>query len=157
MENPELEFQKTALAACRSNIAQQEAEIKRLNECLVIRNKRILQLESQIGHASEFIAARDTSNENTPDVPLQTVLSKLEYIENKLKTEHAATHSNNIVINSCQHDHPTLKQRSSIMTQTDLTRIDEPTAMDETDEEPANDFSDEPDESQATVSNPTSL
>ena len=58
LENPELEFQKTALSACRSTIAQQEAELKRLKESLDIRNKRILLLESQLGVASETIAAR---------------------------------------------------------------------------------------------------
>ena len=64
-ENPELEFHKTALSACRSTIAQQEAELKRLNEALDIRNKRILQLESQLGQACDFYAQRDSPEDNT--------------------------------------------------------------------------------------------
>ena len=38
--NPEIEFQKASLDACRSTIIQQEAEIKRLKEALDLRNKR---------------------------------------------------------------------------------------------------------------------
>ena len=60
LSNPEIEFQKTALNACRSTIAQLEAEKKRLNETLSIRNRRIMQLEEQIGHASDYVASRDT-------------------------------------------------------------------------------------------------
>ena len=57
---PELEFLRTTLSSCRSNISQQEAEIKRLHENIDIRNKRIAQLETQIGHASDYVSARPT-------------------------------------------------------------------------------------------------
>jgi hypothetical protein len=54
--DPEREFEKTALDTCRGTIIQQEAELKRLNEGLDIRNKRIMQLDSQVGIASTFIS-----------------------------------------------------------------------------------------------------
>ena len=57
--DPEREFEKTALDTCRGTIIQQEAELKRLNEGLDIRNKRIMQLDSQMGIASTFISSRD--------------------------------------------------------------------------------------------------
>ena len=60
LENPELEFQRTALDSCRSTIVQQEADLKRLNETLDIRNKRIMQLEDQIGIAASYVSNRDT-------------------------------------------------------------------------------------------------
>ena len=59
VDNPEHEFQKTALDACRSTIAQQEAEIKKLNEGMDVRNKRILQLENQVGVATSYLSSRN--------------------------------------------------------------------------------------------------
>ena len=56
--DPELEFQKSALDAC-STIVQQETELKRIQETLDIRNKRIMQLESQIGTATTQISSRN--------------------------------------------------------------------------------------------------
>ena len=61
VNEPEKEFQKVALDACRSTIIQQEAELKRLNECLDIRNKKIMQLESQVGVATTYLSSRDSS------------------------------------------------------------------------------------------------
>ena len=61
LENPEMEFQRTALDSCRSTIVQQEADLKRLNEALDIRNKRIMQLEDQIGIAASYVSSRDTN------------------------------------------------------------------------------------------------
>ena len=58
---PEKEFHKAALDACRSTIVQQEADLKRLNESLDIRNKTIMQLESQVGVAKSYLASRDPS------------------------------------------------------------------------------------------------
>ena len=57
--HPEQEFHKAALDACRSTIVQQEADIKTLKESLDIRNKKILQLEGQVGVAKSYLSARD--------------------------------------------------------------------------------------------------
>ena len=60
--DPENEFLKTALDACRSNIVQQETELKKLNEGLDIRNKRIMQLENQVGVAETLTKVNDSLN-----------------------------------------------------------------------------------------------
>ena len=65
LDNPEAEFQKTALDSCRSTIIQQQSEIKRLSESLDIRNKRIMQLESQIGIAASYMSSRDSNTAKT--------------------------------------------------------------------------------------------
>ena len=52
--HPEQEFHKVALEACSSTIVQQEADIKTLKESLDIRNKKILQLEGQVGVAKSY-------------------------------------------------------------------------------------------------------
>lgn len=119
LEHPEFEFQKTALSACRSIIAQQEVELKRLNEAVDIRNKRILLLESQIGHASEFAASRDNSNNSSGNH--HTVLDRIDDIERKLNSIVPAPSSNSIVINTCQSSSPILKESKIAMTQTNLT------------------------------------
>ena len=115
-ENPDLEFQQTALSACRSTIAQQESEIKRLKEGLDIRNKRILQLESQIGEAADHIAGRDNIAYSATN-GLQPILSRLNNIESKIASLSTQT-SNNIVIHSGM-SQPYLKGGISAMTQTD--------------------------------------
>ena len=61
----ELEFHKTALNTCRSNIAQQEVELKRLKESIEIRNKRIMNLEAQVGHASDLFANRNINDSSS--------------------------------------------------------------------------------------------
>ena len=71
LDNPEAEFQKTALDSCRSTIIQQQSEIKRLGESLDIRNKRIMQLESQIGVAASYMSNRD-SNTSTARMEANT-------------------------------------------------------------------------------------
>ena len=100
--DPELEFLKTALSACRSTISQQEAELKRLNECLNIRNKRITQLELQVGHASDYISARNPPS-HIPEHSLSVISEKLDILTRKVERQDAAV-PNRIVINSC---HPT--------------------------------------------------
>ena len=83
---------------------------------------------------------------------MQTVISKLESIENKINCLQTAPASKSIVINSCQPAYPTLKQRSTTMTQTDLTSNDpedEPTAVDDT-EDASGDTANIDDASQAT-------
>ena len=101
MENPEAEFNKTALNTCRSTIAQQEVELKRLKEVAAIRNKRILQLEELVGHASESIDSRDNSS-GSAEISPHTILSRLEQLEIKLAKLQPSQACNNIVINSCQ-------------------------------------------------------
>ena len=59
--NPEIEFQKTQLDACRSTIVQQEAEIKKLSEALDLRNKKIMQLEGQVTVAASSLSSRESS------------------------------------------------------------------------------------------------
>ena len=61
LTDPEKECLKTAPDSCRSSITQQESEIKRLNESLDIRNRRIMLLESQVNIAASHVAA------STPD------------------------------------------------------------------------------------------
>ena len=56
---PEAEFQKAAIDACRSTIVQQEAELKKLREGLDVRNKKIIQLEDQVGIAKTYLSSRD--------------------------------------------------------------------------------------------------
>ena len=87
-KEPELEFLKVSLDTCRGTIAQQQSEIKKLNETLDIRNKVIVQLEAQVGHAADHLAARvghTTSNIATGDISallnidknVTTILSRL--------------------------------------------------------------------------------
>ena len=59
--DPDKEFLQTSLDTCRSSIAQQETELKRLKETLAIRDKIILQLEGQVQHAASTIGGRSTS------------------------------------------------------------------------------------------------
>ena len=58
--DPDTEFYKSSLDACKSTIIQQESEIRKLRETLDIRNKRIVQLESQMGTAAINNASRPT-------------------------------------------------------------------------------------------------
>ena len=59
VSDPQTEFNQTALDSCRSTIVQQEAELKVLRESNVVKNKKIMQLESQIGVATSYISSRD--------------------------------------------------------------------------------------------------
>ena len=103
-----------------------------MRETLDVRNKRLLQLEAQVGHATDFIAARDNPNSN-PDNILQAVLQRVEAIELRLAGLQNPPSSNNIVINSCHSTTPDLKERKSMMTQTDPCDID-PDCIDDTPE-----------------------
>ena len=87
--NPELEFQKSALDACRSTIIQQEAELRKLKETLDIRNKKIMQLESQVSSATSYISSRNTRDESTGnglslEESLTSINSFLARIESRL-------------------------------------------------------------------------
>ena len=126
-DNPELEFHRTALSACRSTIAQQEAELKRLNEAMDIRYKRILQLESQLGQSCDLYAQRDVPEGNNANI-LKSVSEKLDNIAAILASSSAAHTANNIVINSCSANPDKMKQSKSVMIQTNTARntSDEP-------------------------------
>ena len=92
LDAPETEFLRTALSSCRSTITQQESEIKRINEGLRLRDKRIMKLEAQIGTAADTIAARAPTNDDTN--------AKLTDLLEKLCTTHHHSPSN-IYINPC--------------------------------------------------------
>ena len=100
LNNAEMEFQKTALDAMRSNIVQQEVEIRRLNECLDIRNKRIMQLEDQVGHAADYMASRDSHH--SKDNPKSDIDEKLAELTAKVNAflSSSVSPTNNIYINS---------------------------------------------------------
>ena len=74
---PEKEFQKAVIDACRSTITQQEAELKRLNENLDIRNKKIMQLESQVGSAASYLSSRDTGHQSNISTNISDHLTAL--------------------------------------------------------------------------------
>ena len=100
VDNPEHEFQKTALDACRSTIAQQEAEIKKLNEGMDVRNKRILQLENQVGVATSYLSSRNceksedqTIQNSSLNVLLNKVCSLLENFNQKSSIVNVYTNS----------------------------------------------------------------
>jgi hypothetical protein len=63
-----------------------------------------VQLESQVGHASDLIAARGTPNQLCED-KLKAVADKVDEISAKLERLQTSQPSNNIVINSCHPDH----------------------------------------------------
>ena len=102
VNDPEKEFLQTALDSCRSNIIQQETELKKLKESLHLRNKKIIQLEGQISCASDLIGSRNVNQSSNP-IPtctategihksLETLINKIEMISTKPV--------NNIIINN---------------------------------------------------------
>ena len=87
ISDPENEFLQTSVDSCRSTIVQQETEIKRLKESQDVRNKRIMQLESQVGHAASHINSRNIEKNDPNILPdehinlaesVKLILSKLE-------------------------------------------------------------------------------
>ena len=111
--DPENEFLKTSLDACRSNIVQQETELKKLREGMGIRNKRIMQLEDQIGVAASYMSSRDTGMAigNSPGITetnsklvdcMNLVLTKLTL----LSESSAKTQSVNVYNNACDPQKP---------------------------------------------------
>ena len=117
--NAELEFTKTALSSCRSTISQQESELKRLKETLEIRNKRIVQLELMVSHASDNIAARHPNN-NSSDDGLNGLSDKVDELLRKMDVHlgKVPAPSSNIVINSCHASYSQSKKDSSSQTAT---------------------------------------
>ena len=98
VDAPETEFLRTALSSCRSTITQQESEIKRINEGLRLRDKRIMQLEAQIGAAADTIASRGPTNDDT-NAKLNDLLEKLSSMNHHQPS--------NIYINPCHANHST--------------------------------------------------
>ena len=121
VDNPELEFNRTALSACRSTITQQEVELKRLKESLALRNKRLLQLESQIGVASEQLSSRNS--EQGPE--MKALIGRIDTVESKLNTlvSGPGHPSTSIIVNSCHSENYDLKRRKSVGTQTTCGKL----------------------------------
>ena len=107
--HPEQEFQKAAIDACRSTIIQQEADIKTLKESLDIRNKKILQLESQVGSARSYMSSREMPhvNDNPSNQQLCDILASMNLIHTKLNliTDNGLIKPQavNVYNNPCQH------------------------------------------------------
>ena len=120
VENPEIEFLKTALSSCRSTISQQEMELRRLKETLEIRNRRICNLETQVGQASDIIADRAPPSQHNQNCcnKLEDLKNKIDIVSMKLENFQATQPSHSFVINSCHQNTSNLKQHSS--TQTNL-------------------------------------
>ena len=103
INDPEKEFQQTALDSCRSTIVQQESQIKRQNECLDIRNKRIIQLEAQVGIAAARIGSRNAESDDSSPSTSQTKLEEtVQLIMLKLESRSTAPIIN---INNGLHGH----------------------------------------------------
>ena len=124
---PEKEFLQTALDSCRSTIIQQEADIKRLKECMDLRNKKIMQLEGQVNFASDCLASTDKSNAPTSNKPTAYQTScdcqeSLKLIHSKLDSLSTLPKApvNNIHINN-SHSYPKIcpENQTSQSTQTD--------------------------------------
>ena len=123
VQEPEIEFQKAALDACRSTIVQQEAEIKRLHEGTDIRDKKIMHLESQVNVSTSYISSRDqpqmtssyTATQATDQ--LTNILSTLNLLITKLSlvADHQVPKSPSVnVYNShCSHQKPVMVSQSS--------------------------------------------
>ena len=81
-------LQTPYIDACRSTITQQEAELKRLHETLDIRNKKIMQLESQVGSAASYLSSRDTGHQSniSPNIcdQLTALLTTMNLVLSKL-------------------------------------------------------------------------
>ena len=112
--NAEAEFNKIALDACRSTISQMEMELKKANEALDIRNKRITNLESQVGHASDLFAARTTPGDLS-ESNARGIVEKLQEISQKIERLQSTSSSNNIVINPCHSTQSIPNQQSNFV------------------------------------------
>ena len=82
--NPEQEFNQAAVDACRSTIIQQEADIKSLKENLELRNKKIMQLDGQVGVAKSYLSSRDTAQPENVPVQMSSLLNTLNLLVIKL-------------------------------------------------------------------------
>ena len=75
-----------------------------------IRNKKIMQLEAQIGHASDLFATRDTANDSNDSVN-RKLLEALDRLMEKM-SQQIYNPSNNIVINACGMEKSGVKNNS---------------------------------------------
>ena len=96
VKDPEFEFQKTALDSCRSTIVQQETELKKLREALDIRNKKIIQLEGQVNHASEYIGGRHITDSSLNKSLHDSIALLLEKMDSHLTRMSSAVNNINI-------------------------------------------------------------
>ena len=123
--DPLREFEKTALDSCRATVIQQEADLKRANEALDVRNKRIMLLDSQVGIATAHMTSRDMGTGG--DIPATTVESLSKVIESmnlvlaKIVTMidqlSPRTQSVNVYNNSCQNHKSDSRDEASQTTQ----------------------------------------
>ena len=92
VNNPEIEFLQTSVDSCRSTIVQQETDLKKLRETMDIRNKRILQLEAQVGISVAHISSRKLPEVSNPSIAstdvnnCQDIVALLSKIEHALKS-----------------------------------------------------------------------
>ena len=129
VKDPEKEFLDTAVKACRSTIAQQEVELKRLKENLDIRNKRISQLENQVSEAAKHVADRNPQ-QYTPDGSAQDKIEKaINLILSKLDNHKTAQ---DIIINNNQNGVSSRPCHVSQYTQTEKSECNECTFTDQT-------------------------
>ena len=70
---------------------QQQSELKKLNEGLDIRDKKIIQLEGQVGHAADFIASREPTANVDSSQSKRTESSKLEETLDKVLSKLVTT------------------------------------------------------------------
>ena len=118
--DPENEFLKTALDACRSNIVQQQTELKKLKESNDLRNKRIMQLETQVGAAASFISDRGTgesTSSNTSSDSLSRLNDSLNLLMTKLAllTDQSSAHNQsvNVYNNACHLQKPEIVNKTT--------------------------------------------
>ena len=81
-----------------------------------------MNLESQVGHASDLISARVTTSD-IPNDGLQSLSEKVEEIFRKLAKLENSNPVNNIVINSCSHGHAQSNLSHHSSTHTDSSTI----------------------------------
>ena len=128
---PEKEFQQAAIDACRSTIAQQEADLKKLNEAMDIRNKKVMQLERQVGVATSYLSSREGNQDNSTNVTdqLAAMIASLNKLITKLVSEPIVQKSPSVnVYNSlCHLQKPALLNKAT-QTSTDLSSDPPPTS-----------------------------
>ena len=93
-------------------MTQQEVELKTLREAIDIRNKRISQLEAQVGHASNLLSDRDVPH-NLSEDRVSGLVDKLQHICLKFD-QLTGLPSNNIVLNTCNsHQSPQVRNSTT--------------------------------------------
>ena len=96
-----------------------------------------MQLEAQVGHASEHISARPLPHD-TAETSLKSVYDKIVELTGKLERLGQSNPATNIVINSCQPGLKYSKQHCSTQTDsitTNTTHTQDCTVLSETEQE----------------------